>query len=387
MKKSLISLIAVSATACALAFSAWAQEARLKDNHPDEYTVVKGDTLWDISDKFLENPWMWPEIWQVNPQIDNPHLIFPGDVISLVYLDGKPRLVLQRTYKMSPGTVKMTPSVKVMPLDEAIPAIPLDRINSFLSRSRVLGIGELEAAPYVVAGEDKRIIVGAGDNIYARGDFAGDVKTYGVYRKGQLYKDPESGEVLGVEALDIGSVKMRDLANDIATFSVIRTTEEIRVTDRVLPTEERAIDSTFYPSAPEDENVRGLIVAVEGGVTQVGYLDVVALNLGERDNIEVGNVLAVYKRGEVVKDRIAGDRITLPEERAGLLMVFRTFEKMSLGIVLAAERPLAVEDRLYNPDGPVRRGVDQPVAKKKAVEEEEPKRKGFFGRLFSRDDD
>ncbi len=386
MKKSIISLIAVSATACALAFNAWAQDARLKDNHPDEYTVAKGDTLWDISGKFLENPWMWPEIWQVNPQIENPHLIFPGDIISLVYLDGKPRLVLQRTYKMSPGTVKMKPSVKVMPLDEAIPAIPLDRINSFLSHSRVLGIGELEAAPYVVAGEDKRIIVGAGDNIYARGDFAGDVNTYGVYRKGQIYTDPETGEVLGIEALDIGSAKMRDLADDIATFSVIRTTEEIRVTDRVLPTEERAIDSTFYPSAPEDENIRGLIVAVEGGVTQVGYLDVVALNLGERDNIEVGNVMAVYKRGETVKDRVAGDRITLPEERAGLLMVFRTFDKMSLGIVLAAERPLAVEDRLYNPDGPVRRGVGQPVAKKKATEEE-PKRKGFFGRLFSRDDD
>ncbi len=379
MKKSFFNLVAASAAACVFAFNAWAQDVRLKDSHPDSYTVVKGDTLWDISDKFLENPWVWPEIWQVNPQIENPHLIFPGDVISLVYLDGKPRLTLQRTYKMSPGTVKMQPSVKVMPLDEAIPAIPLDRINSFLSRSRVLDEGVIEDSPYVVAGEDKRLIVGAGDNIYSRGEFAEGIKSYGIYRKGQVYRDPETKEVLGIEARDIGSVSMRDIKGEIATLEVSRSTEEVRTGDRVLPTEERSIDSTFYPSAPEDEAIRGLIVAVEGGVTQVGYLDVVALNLGERDKVEVGNVLAVYKRGELVRDRIAGDMVELPEERAGLLMIFRTFEKMSLGIVLDSQKPLAVLDRLYNPEGPVRRGDALPVAKT----DKEPKKKGFWGRFFS----
>ncbi len=379
MKKSFFNLVAASAAACVFAFNAWAQDPRLKDSHPDSYIVVKGDTLWDISDKFLENPWVWPEIWQVNPQIENPHLIFPGDVISLVYLDGKPRLTLQRTYKMSPGTVKLKPSVRVMPLDQAIPAIPLERINSFLSRSRVLEEGVIEGAPYVVAGAEQHLIVGAGDNIYSRGEFSEGISAYGVYRKGQVYRDPETKEVLGIEARDIGSVSMRDTRGEIATLEVTRSTEEIRAGDRVLPTEERSIDSTFYPSAPEDEAIRGLIVAVEGGVTQVGYLDVVAVNLGERDKVEVGNVLAVYKRGERVRDRIAGDMVELPEERAGLLMIFRTFDKMSLGIVLESERPLAVLDRLYNPEGPVRRGEAEAVAKP----DSKAKKKGFFGRLFS----
>lgn len=353
MKKLRLGLAALTLCVSSLgaSFSTSAEEAILNDNHPDRYTVVKGDTLWDISETFLKNPWMWPEIWHVNPQIDNPHLIYPGDVITLIYLDGRPRLVVERgeegrSYKMSP--VKLSPTVHIKPLGEAIPAIPLDAISNFLSRSRVVEQGELEQAPYVLMGAEDHLVVGAGDSLYARGEFADKVPVYGVYRKGKPYIDPDTNELLGVEARDIGSVKMRGKENDIATLAVTRTTEEIRIEDRLLPHEERAIDSTFFPSSPEEE-VTGKIMTVEGGVSQVGAMDVVTINRGEREGLEIGNVLAIYKNGSLIRDRVTGEKVKLPDERAGLLMVFRTFEKMSFGLVLESSRPLAVEDKVQKP--------------------------------------
>lgn len=348
MKKLAFGLLA----AC-LSFSAMADEARLKDSHPDSYRVVKGDTLWDISETFLQNPWMWPEIWHVNPQIDNPHLIYPGDVIKLIYLDGQPRLTVERgpearRYKMSPGTVKLEPAVRIQPLGEAIPAIPLDEVDKFLTRSRVVSSEELYSAPYVLTGAEQHLVVGAGDELYARGDYDDNVKVYGVYRAGQRFVDPETKEVLGLQALDIGTVKMRAQTDDVATFAVTRTTEEIRIEDRLLPHEERAIDSTFFPSIPEND-IEGLIMAVEGGLSQVGRMDVVAINRGEREGLEIGNVMAIYKEGGMIRDRVKGDVVKLPEEKAGLLMVFRTFEKMSFALVLEASRPLAVNDLIRRP--------------------------------------
>lgn len=344
MKKMIVAVLAVSL----ISFFSWAQDGLLKQGHPDEYTVRKGDTLWDISNTFLNTPWMWPEIWHVNPQIENPHLIYPGDLIRLIYLDGQPRLTLERTVKLGPGDTKLNPSVRVLPNEEAIPAIPLDRIDSFLSRSRILGLGELEAAPYMLAGPERRLIVGTGDNAYARGQFNSELKNYGVYRKAETYIDPVTKEFLGIHALSIGSLSMQSLKGDVATVKVIRTTEEIRMGDRLLPNEERAIDSIFYPSAP-DSQIEGLIIGVEGGVTQVGKLDVVIINRGDRDGLQVGNVLAIYKQGELVRDRITNEKVQLPDERAGLLMVFRTFEKLSFGLVLEADRPLAIKDSVRNP--------------------------------------
>ena len=346
MKKLLLGLAAASL----FSLSVWAEDVLLKDSHPDRYTVVKGDTLWDISDKFLQNPWMWPEIWHVNPQIDNPHLIYPGDVIKLIYLDGRPRLTVERTrtVKMSPGTVKLSPTVHVMPLGEAIPAIPLDVIDTFLSRSRVVMPLDIDRAPYVLAGADRRLIVGAGDQMYARGDFPANQPVYGVYRRGQTFVDPDTDEVLGLEALDIGTAKLRAVNDDVGTLAVTRTTEEIRIEDRLMPHEERAVDSTFYPSSPEDE-IRGVILAVEGGVSQIGKMDVVVINRGRREGLEIGNVMAIYKEGEKVRDRITNEVVALPDERAGLLMVFRTYEKLSYALVLESDKPLAVADRVRNP--------------------------------------
>lgn len=347
MKKILLA----AAAASLISFFAWADDSVLKTGHPDEYTVVKGDTLWDISSTFLNIPWMWPEIWHVNPQIENPHLIYPGDVIKLIYLDGEPRLTLERPVRLSPGmngATKLNPSVRVQATEAAISAIPLDKIDSFLSRSRVVGVGELEASPYMLAGPQQRLIVGAGDSAYARGTFDAKYTNYGVFRKGEAYVDPETRELLGIHAQGIGTLSVDKMQGDVATVTVIRAYEEMRPGDHLLPSEDRAVDSTFYPSAP-DTDIEGAIIAVEGGVTQVGKMNVVMINRGDREGLQIGNVLAIYKKGEVVRDRVKGGSVALPDERAGLLMVFRTFEKMSFGLVLEADRPLSVKDKIRNP--------------------------------------
>jgi hypothetical protein len=324
----------------------------LKADHPDVYTVVKGDTLWDISGKFLERPWLWPEIWRINPQIDNPHLIYPGDKISLVYVAGQPQLVLERgeagrTVRMSPGTDKLEPEVRAEPLESAIPAIRLDAIQPFLVHNRIVNPSVLDDAPYVVQGDSERLVLGAGDRLYVRGTLP-DSESFNVVRKGPLYVDPETKEVLGREATYIGLGQAVAQNNDIATMFMTDTREEVQIGDRVLPTEERALESTFFPSAP-DTDIDGQIISVFGGVSQVGQFDVVVINRGEREGMKAGNVLAIYKKGALARDRVANETIRLPSERAGLLMVFRTFDKVSYALVMVTERPLAIFDEVKNP--------------------------------------
>lgn len=354
MWKSLLAVV----TAGFLSTAAWGQSSGdindyLKPGHPDTYVVQKGDTLWDISGRFLEKPWQWPEVWRVNPQIENPHLIYPGDVIRLVYIDGQPALVLERgsagrTYKMSPSTdARLEPRIRAEPLEAAIPAIRLDAVQSFLVQNRVVAPQVLDSAPYVVEGESERIVLGAGDRLYVRGSLP-DSQSYNFVRRGPVYVDPETGEMLGQEATYIGLGKVVAEERDISTFFVSSTREEVQIGDRVLPTEERRVESTFFPSAPGGQ-VRGEIISVFGGVTQVGQYDVVVINRGVREGMEVGNVLAIYKRGALARDRIAKEMVQLPSERAGLMMLFRVFEKLSYGLVLATERPLAIADEVKNP--------------------------------------
>ncbi len=355
MKNASKHLITTTLLGLMMAGTAWAQDLSqyLKPGHPDVYVVVKGDTLWDISGTFLSKPWLWPEIWQINPQIENPHLIYPGDQIALVYVDGQPRLQLRRgdagrTTRLTPSdTVSLQPQIRATPLESSIPAISLDAIQGFLVQNRVVAPGLLDGSPYVVQGEGERLVLGAGDRVYVRGSL-GDSEAFNIVRKGPLYVDPDTNEVLGREATYIGLGRAVGQEDDIATLSVSSTREEIQIGDRVLPTEERRVDSSFFPSAPDAE-VRGQIISVFSGVTQVGQYDVVVLNRGERESMAVGNVLAIYKRGALARDRIANETIRLPSERAGLLMVFRTFEKLSYGLVLSTERPLSVNDEVRNP--------------------------------------
>jgi len=341
MRKSLLALLLVAVGGIAQA------EVQLKADHPEQYTVVKGDTLWDISGRFLREPWKWPELWHANPQVENPHLIYPGDSLSLVYVDGQPRLMLNRG--ASRGTIKLSPTVRTTPMAEAIPTIPLEAINSFLLSNRIIdSVDQFKGAPYIVAGNAERVISGSGDRVYGRGVFEDNIPVYGIFRQGKTYVDPDTQEFLGINADDVGSAEIVDMEGDIATMMLTRVTQEARIGDRLFASEERAVNSSFMPSEPEEE-ISGLILDVPRGVTQIGQFDVVTLNKGARDGLKDGNVLAVYKTGETVRDRVTGENVKIPDERAGLLMVFRTYEKLSYGLVLQATRSLAVQDKIRNP--------------------------------------
>lgn len=346
MRKSLLALLLVAAGGLSLSGTALA-DVQLKQGHPERYTVVKGDTLWDISGKFLSQPWKWPELWHANPQIENPHLIYPGDTLSLVYIDGQPRLVLNRGE--SRGTIKLSPQVRSTPMAQAIPTIPLEAINSFLLSNRIVDTPEdFTGQPYVVAGNAERVVSGAGDRIYARGMFSEEDPAYGIFRQGKTYTDPETKEFLGINADDIGSADLVAEEGDIATLVLNRTTQEVRLGDRLFPTEERSVNSTFVPSEPATE-VDGVILDVPRGVNRIGQYDVVTISKGKVDGLSEGNVLAVYKTGETVRDRVTGESVKIPDERSGLLMVFRTYEKLSYGLVLYATRDLALMDKVKNP--------------------------------------
>ncbi len=324
-----------------------ADEVALAQDAPAMYLVKEGDTLWGIASLFLRDPWMWQELWEINPQLDNPHLIFPGDQLYLVYVDGQPRLRVRRGEQSR--TVKLTPQMRIEPLDSAIPVIPLEEIGAWLSQHRIVNPDDMSGAPYVIAGGQRHLLSAAGDRLYARGFFPEEEVGFGIYRQGQVYVDPVTQEILGYEAEDIGSARMvEEHDGAVSELEVTRVTEEVRNGDRLLPNESRRIAAAFQPHAPEHA-VNGFMIAVDGGVSQIGTLDIVAVNLGEREDVASGQVMAIYQAGEVVRDEVMRENVQMPDTRAGLLMVFRTFEKMSYGIVLKANRPLAVMDRVGSP--------------------------------------
>lgn len=341
MRKSLLALLLLTASGLVQA------QVQLREGHPQRYTVVAGDTLWDISGKFLNEPWKWREVWRANPQVRDPDLIYPGDSLSLVYIDGQPRVTLNRGE--SRGTIKLSPRVRSTPTVEAIPSIPLGAINAFLVSNRIIEDAEqFQTAPYIVAGNAERVLSGSGDRIYVRGTLDPAHTMYGIFRQGKIYTDPETEEVLGVNADDIGGGEIVATEGDVSTLVLQRSTQEVRLGDRLFSSEERAINSTFMPTAPQTA-VEGLIIDVPRGVTQVGKYDVVTLNKGKRDGLAEGNVLAIYKTGETVRDRVTGESVKIPDERGGLLMVFRTYEKLSYGLVLQANQSMAIMDKVRNP--------------------------------------
>jgi len=342
MRKSLLALLL-------LAFAGFAQaQVQLREGYPQRYTVAQGDTLWEIAGRFLSEPWQWPNIWHANPQVANPDLIYPGDSLILgTGPDGQPQITLERG--ASRGTIKLSPRIRSTPVADAIPSIPLQSINAFLLTNRIVDRPEVfSSAPYIVAGDAERVLSGQGDVIYARGRIDPSTNNYGIFREGKTYTDPVTNEFLGINADNVGAGEIVATEGDISTLDLQRSREEVRLGDRLFTSEERAVNSTFLPSAPASP-VNGVIIDVPRGVTQIGKYDVVTLNRGKRDGLQEGNVLAIYKTGETVRDRITGEQVKVPDVRSGLLMVFRTYEKLSYGLVLNATRSLAVLDKVKNP--------------------------------------
>lgn len=321
--------------------------AELNPAHPESYEVVKGDTLWDISARFLREPWLWPDVWYVNPQIANPHLIYPGDRIVLTYKDGRPILSLQRGAQH----LKLSPRIRSTALDTAIPMIPIDAIAPFLTRPYVMEKEEMELAPYVVHFLDDHIVGGAGIRFYARSIESENPLRYEVIRPGKPYKDPETDELLGYEAAYIGAADLQR-TGDPAKLVLVSTTIESVIGDRLLPVTKGVPLNSFQPRAAK-ANLEGRIISVINGVSQIGQYNVVVLNRGDRDGLEPGHVMKIFQGGEMIRDVVAGGgkTVKLPLEEAGLLMVFRIFDRVSFALIMHATQPLHVLDWVRSPEG------------------------------------
>ncbi|MGV6827332.1 MAG: LysM peptidoglycan-binding domain-containing protein [bacterium] len=342
------SRLLISATASfLLAATALADQDLVKSNHPDVYVVKKGDTLWDISGRFLNKPWRWPEIWHVNPQVENPHLIYPGDRLELVFIDGKPVL-----RKQGSGIVKLSPEIRATPWDGAIPPIPYDAIAPFLSRPYVMSEGELESAPYVLRVAGEHIAGGEGNKIYVRTIESDAHKRFDIVRPGDPYTDYETGEVLGHEARFLGVGELTR-TGDPATLRITSSKLEVLEADRLVEAKKERPVGDFYPKVPEGD-VKGAIIDVLNGVGVIGPLDVVVIDRGAADGMSPGVVLQINRRGETVEDRVVErkrgkEMIKLPDEKAGHLMVFRAFDRVSFALVMNATVSLRVGDIVTNP--------------------------------------
>jgi nucleoid-associated protein YgaU len=329
----------------------------LAPNAPDSYVVKKGDTLWGIAKVFLRDPWYWPEIWQVNPQVHNPHLIYPGDTLRLVYIDGRPQIVLQRSLERG-DTARVEPRVRSQPLEGAITTIPYATVAAFMSKPSVLDKDEIKGAPYVMDMRNYHVIAADGDLLYARG-FNGAVEVgthYNVVRVGDALVDPDDHRVLGYNGVYTGSAHVTRLG-DPTTLLITEASRETRAGDKLIP---GGVDVPldFIP-APPRVSTNGRIIAVADGVSIIGQYEVVVINRGSRDGLAPGNVLAVFDTGPFVADtdkkgffsvdRFAAKNIQLPSERTGTFMVFKTFENVSFGLIMEATDVIRVGDKVQNP--------------------------------------
>ena len=352
----------------------------LVDNPPDRHVVVKGDTLWGISKRYLKSPWRWPDLWGMNKeQVRNPHLIYPGDVIYLDLTGGSPRLRLEGD---GPGglagagrgtgvgsTVKLSPKVRSEELKSApIPSIPASAIGPFLNRPLIVDPAQFDSAPRVVATQENRVLVGTGDDIFVKGLSTDSPLLWQVYRPGKPLVDPVSKEVLGYEVIYLGDARVREFG-EVSSLRILSSRQEIGPGDRLVVSPPP--DILAYSPRSVAANVKGIVISsADNVISEIGQQQVVVLNRGARDNVEVGNVFALYRAGQVVVPRtlpnsMSNDEhrrrvqtvfaeqdkgsnkpepVLLPDERYGLVFVFRVFEKVSYALVMNSARPVNLLD-------------------------------------------
>jgi hypothetical protein len=330
--------------------AAAAGAATLRPDHPERYTVVKGDTLWGIAARFLKDPWRWPSVWKLNEQIKNPHLIYPGDVIALTIVGGEPQLTVVREEPPPAPALpeeRLSPQVRVEPLARAIPTVAPEVIGPFLSQPLVVGKNELDKAPYVTTGQDFRVALGSGDEFFARGLGSKPAEYYQLFRPGRALVHPDTGEVLAYEAQHLGDAKLLE-PGDPSKLVVTRVKQEILPTDRLIKAPKEVSLPHYFPRPPQ-RPVYGRILSASGGLREFGPLSVVAISLGRRDEMEEGHVLRILRHPGRHKDPLTKRLYTLPEEESGLLMVFRVFERVSYALVMDASRPIHIYDAVKTP--------------------------------------
>lgn len=332
----------ISSLAIAVGQDVSAAEAKvelIKAAAPQQYFVVKDDTLWDISGQFLKHPWKWPEIWSENPQIKNPHLIYPGDLITLQFVGGEPRLVLARN-------VQLLPEIKYLPHVSAVEMVPLALVSRFLTDNQFRSSAEVDDGPYILAGAEEQILIGPNDDFYV----AGSIKDteYGVFRKGYTYLDPITGEALGMQLTHLGTAELIRQDGEVATLNAISAKQAFRRGDKVLNREKSILPANIYPKAPT-QKIKGYIVGVENMTLSAGQMDIIALNQGKRSGVEVGDILDIFKAGRAVQDGQGAKNLQLPDRRIGLVVVFSIYEKMAYAIVMEAASPVQAGDLLKTP--------------------------------------
>ena len=324
---------------------------------PKSYVVKRGDTLWGIASMFLRDPWLWPEVWYINPQVANPHLIYPGDTLALAYgADGRPQIRLEQG-----GAARLDPRLRSDPIDGAIPTIPYTTIAAFLSRPSILTADQVKHAPYVLAFRDDHEVAGQNNEIYVKNLNGPDRARYSVVHVGEPLRDPDDGKVVGYEGIYTGTALVSK-PGEVTKAVLIDTARETLRGDKVMPTD-TDVPLNFLPSAPRT-NIRGRILLVVDGTDLIGQFQVVAINRGLRDGIGNGTVLAIDRVGEEVRDTWGNGasftrksqnftsfakRVKLPDERTGTLLVFRTFDRVSYGLILGATDTIRLNDIVHNP--------------------------------------
>jgi LysM domain len=386
MKQRIITLLVL---AC-LSINAFAEDIALQKNHPDRHVVVKGDTLWGISSKFLKDPWQWPKVWRMNRgEIKNPHRIYPGDVVVFDGSGGSPRLRLLHE------TVNLRPGVRVEPLDqEAVQTISPNVITPFLSQPLMIENGQLDSSPRIIAGQDNRVVLSPGTRVYINNIKDGEGTHWNIYRPGDALRDPDTNEVLGTEAVYLGDVDIARYGAP-ATGDIVKAKEEIFTKDRLVVSPE-TFQNSFVPHAPEKQ-INARIIRFYGGVSEGGANSVVSINRGKKDGLEEGHVLAISRHGRVITDPeyvkpkddgrpaqknlkelnfdvntgadgkkivnfekspaaakptqtvLAPGQVRLPDERIGLMMIFRTFDKVSYGLIMNTSDAVYAEDSISTP--------------------------------------
>ncbi len=331
-----------------------ATSSLINPNAPKSYTVKRGDTLWGIASMFLRDPWLWPEVWYINPKVANPHLIYPGDVLALAYgNDGSPQIRLEQG-----GPARLDPRLRSSPLDGAVPTIPYGAISAFLSRPTVVTADQIKSAPYVLAFREEHIIGGSGHEIYVRDLKAGQNDRFTVIHVGDELRDPDDGKVVGYQGIYTATALVSQPGNP-AKALLTDTERETLTGDKLLATD-TDVPLNFILRAPRND-VRGRIISVIDGTQLIGQYQVVVINRGKRHGVDAGYVLAVDTAGQIVTDRDSGKgwshlfgtsfdpKVKLPDERGGTILVFKSFDRVSYALVVGASNVLHVNDVVRNP--------------------------------------